>query len=189
MRITLFILGSLFSVCTSANIYKCTDVTGKTDYQSIPCSSEHKSMQINLKTGRTVEEPNQVNQSEALGQEQQVEKLEEEQKKQSLLKQAALIESAKNQFLIKNDPKHYSTFSIPPYDPNHLPELINDYPNRLPDIERLRRLAAEKSISTGQCIRVEDSELHSKSTQKSLVFLVNCSSGKSFYFTEQELAA
>lgn len=190
MRIALLILGSLFSTCTFAQIYKCTDANGKTDYQSKPCDPEDKTAQINIKTGGTVDVPDQEKQNQALAQQQLDEKLEQEQllKKQAQLKQDTLSESAKNQFLIKNNPEKFSAFSIPPYDPDHLPELINSYRNRLPDIERLRRVAAEKALATALCTRVEASELHSKSTKKSLVFLVSCSSGKSFYFTEQELA-
>lgn len=190
MRIALLILGSLFSTCTFAQIYKCTNATGRTDYQAKPCDPEDKTVQINIKTGGTIDNSDQEKQSQALAQKEQDGKLEQEQQlqKQALLQQDAQSESAKNQFLIKNNPEKYSAFSIPPYDPEHLPELINTYRNRLPDIERLRRLAAEKSLSTGQCTRVEASELHSKSSKKSLVFLVNCSSGSSFYFTEQELA-
>jgi len=190
MRIALLILGSFFSTCVFAQIYKCTDVNGKTDYQSKPCDPEDKTVQINIKTGGTIEEPDQEKEKQALAQKEQDGKLEQEQllKKQTLLKQDAQSESAKNQFLIKNNPEKFSAFSIPPYDPEQLSDLIKNYRNRLPEIERLRRLAAEKALASGLCARVEASELHDKSSKKALVFLVNCSSGKSFYFTEQELA-
>ncbi len=190
MRITLLILASLFSACTSAQIYKCTGINGKTDYQAKPCDSEHKTAQINVKTGDSTEEPDQQNQSQLLAQQEQQKILEQEQlqKKQNQLKQEALSESAKNQFLIKNNPDKFSAFSIPPYVPDQLPNLVKNYQHKLPEIERLRRFAAEKALATGQCTRVEASELHSKSSKQALVFLVNCGSGKSFYFTEQELA-
>ncbi len=186
MRITLLILGSLFSACTFAGIYKCTDVDGKTNYQSKPCDPEHKTLQINVKTGSSIE-PDQ--QKQVLEQQEQDEKIEQEQalKKQAQLKQDTLNESAKNQFLIKNNPEKFSAFSIPPYDPDQLSYLVQNYRNRLPDIERLRRQAAEKALASEQCPRVEAAELHSKSTKKALVFSIDCSNGKSFYFTEQEL--
>lgn len=187
MRITLLILGSLFSICTYAEIYKCTDVNGKTDYQSKPCAPEHTAVQINVKTGGPTD-PEHENQ--VLEQKKQDEKLEQEQllKKHTQLKQEAMSESAKNQFVIKNNPDKFSAFSIPPYVPDQLPDLVNNYQYRLPEIERFRRLAAEKALASGQCTRVEASELHATSTKKTLVFLVSCSSGKSFYFTEKELA-
>lgn len=190
MRITLLILGCLFSAYTFAGIYKCTDATGKTNYQSKPCDTEQKTEQINIKTGDTTETPDQEKQNQALAQKELDEKSEQELllKKQIQLKQDAQSESAKNQFLIKNNPEKFSVFSIPPYAPDQLPELVKSYQNRLPDIERLRRHAAEKALITGQCTRVEASELHGNSTKTALVFFVNCSSGKSFSFTEQELA-
>jgi hypothetical protein len=190
MRITLLILGCFFSICIYAGIYKCTDVNGKTNYQSKPCDSEQKTEQINIKTGDSIDSPDPGIQNQAIAQKELAEKSEQELllKKQNQLKQDAHNESGKNQFLIKNNPDKYSAFSIPPYDPEQLSELVKNYQNRLPDIERFRRLAAEKALFTGQCNRVEASELHAKSAKNSLVFLVNCSSGKSLYFTEQELA-
>ncbi|MFU8789828.1 MAG: DUF4124 domain-containing protein [Methylobacter sp.] len=186
MRITLLILGSFFSTYTVADIYKCTDANGKTDYQSSPCDVDHKTEQINIKTGSSTEvEHKTEGPSEQELQEKQEQELLE--KKQAQLKQDAINESAKNQFLIKNNPEKFSAFSIPPYAPDELPDLVINYQARLPDIERLRRLAAEKALATATCGRVEASELHSKSTKQALVFLVSCSSGKSFYFTEQEL--
>lgn len=190
MRITLLILGSLFSTCTFAGIYKCTDINGKTDYQSKPCDSEQKTIEINVKTGGSTNLQDKEKEKQALEQKAQEEKLEQEQitRKQTQLKQDAMSESAKNQFLIKNNPDKFSAFSIPPYAPDQLPEVVKNYYSRLPDIERLRRQAAEKALAAGQCTRVESSELHSKSTKKALVFSVDCSSGKNFQFTEQELA-
>jgi hypothetical protein len=190
MRIALLILGSLFSTCTVAGIYKCTDVNGKTDYQSKPCDQAHKTIEINVKTGSTNDKQDQEKQKQALAQKEQDEKLEQEQqlKKQNQHKQDAKNASAKNQFLIKNNPEKFSAFSIPPYDPDQLSELVKNFYARLPDIERLRGQAAEKALASGQCTRVEASELHSKSSKKSLVFSVDCSSGKNFHFTEQELA-
>jgi hypothetical protein len=186
MRITLLIFGSLFSVSAFAGVYKCTDVNGKTNYQSKPCALEHKTAQINIKTGITTE-PDQ--EKKDLEQQKQDEKLEQEQalKKQTQLKQDAMDESAKNQFLIKNNPEKFSAFSIPPYVPDQLPDLIKNFQPRLPDIERFRRQAAEKALASGRCTRVEASELHNKSTKKTLVFSVDCSSGKNYQFTEQEL--
>jgi hypothetical protein len=192
MRITLLILGSLFSACAFAKIYKCTDVNGKTNYQSKSCDQTYKAVQINIKTGGS-SSTNELDQEkqviEQKKQNEQNEQLEQELllKKQTQLKQDAMSESAKNQFLIKNNPEKYSAFSIPSYAPDQLSDLVKNYQSRLPDIERLRRQAAEKALASGQCIRIEASELHGKSTKNTLVFSVDCSSGKNFHFTEQEL--
>jgi len=93
----------------------------------------------------------------------------------------------KNQFLIKNSPDKYSAFAIPPYVYDQLPNLVKDYQHRLPDIERLRRESAEKALASNECGRVESVELNAKSNKVLLVFLVDCSTGKNFTFTEQQL--
>lgn len=189
MRITLLLLGSLFSVCAYADVYKCTDTNGKTNYQAKPCDPERKTEQINIKTGNANVAPDQETEKQLLAQKEQAEKLEQErlQKKQAEHKQEVLSASAKNQFMVKNNPEKFSPFSIPPYDPDKLPELVKSFQTKLPEIERLRGQAAEKALASGQCTRVEGSELHSKSTKKALVFSVDCSNGKNFLFTEQEL--
>ncbi len=186
MKIALLILGSLFSTCSFAQIYKCTDENGKTDYQSKACDKQDNAVQIDIKPRSTIDNSDQKKQNELLKKKEQDGKLE---KGRLLQKQATLSESAKNQFLVKNNPEKFSAFSILPYDLDHLPELVSVYQNRLPDIERLRRFAAEKALATERCTRVEASELHNKSTRKTLVFLVNCSSGNFFYFTEHELSS
>jgi hypothetical protein len=188
MRIILLVLASLISTCTFAEIYKCTDADGKTDYQAKPCDPDYKALQINVKTGSLND--GQEQEKQALAQKALDEKLEQEQlqKKQNKHKQDAISESAKNQFLIKNNPEKFSPFSIPPYNPDQLPAVAENFYSRLPDIEHLRRQAAEKALASGSCTRVESSELHSNSTRKTLVFSVDCSSGKNFRFNEQELA-
>ena len=193
MRFTLLILGSLFSAYASAGIYKCTDANGNTEYRSSPCETGHSNVEINIKTGTSTNLDDKNNQQALAQKEQQAalekQKLEQEQllKKQANTNREAINESAKNQFLIKNNPDKFSAYAIPPYIPEKLPDLVKTYQARLPEIERLRRQAAEKALASGQCIRVESVELNSKSTKDALMFLINCSSGKSFYFKEQEL--
>ena len=193
MRFTLLILGSLFSAYASADIYKCTDTNGNTEYRSSPCETGHGDGKLNIKTGTYANVDGKDNQSDLVQKEQQAElekqKLEQEEllKKQATTNGEAIIESAKNQFLIKNNPEKFSPYAIPPYIPEKLPDLVKTYQTRLAEIERLRRQAAEKALASNQCIRVESAELNSKSTKDALMFLINCSSGKSFYFTEQEL--
>ena len=193
MRLTLLILGSLFSALASADIYKCTDAKGKTGYRSSPCETEHGNVKLNIKTGTSTPTDGTNNPADLVQKEQQAalekQKLEEEQlqKKQANINKDAMIESAKNQFLIKNNPDKFSPYALPPYDPEKLPDWVKPYQTRLADIERLRRQAAEKALVSGKCIRVESVELESKSTKDTLLFVINCSSGKSFSFKEQEL--
>ena len=193
MRLKLLILGSLFSAFAYADIYKCTDANGKTGYRSSPCETEHGNVKLNIKTGTYTPADGTDNQPDLVQKEQQAalekQKLEQEQlqKKQANINKEAIIESAKNQFLIKNNSDKFSPYAIPPYVPEKLPDLVKLYQTRLADIERLRRQAAEKALVSGQCIRVESVELESKSTKDALMIVINCSSGKSFYFKEQEL--
>lgn len=193
MRLTVLILAGLFSASASAGVYKCTDPDGKIVYRSGPCSEGKSSLEINVKTGVSVnlsEQENQAALSEAEKQQKIAqEKLEQEQliARQNKLRQDAIDESAKNQFHIKNNPTRYSAFAIPPYRPDQLPDLVKNFQNRLPEIEHFRRLAAEKALTTGQCGRVEASELDIKSEKEALVFSIDCSSAKTFHFNEQDL--
>ncbi|WP_411725378.1 DUF4124 domain-containing protein [Methyloglobulus sp.] len=193
MKFTLLILGLLFSVQLSAGVYKCTDASGNKIYRSKPCTQGQSKVELNVKTGSSTdlnakESQEALSQQEKEAQEAQ-KKLEnqEQLQKQAAFKQSAMDESAKNQFLIKNNPQKFSAFAIPPYKFDDLPPLVKIYQNRLPDIERMRRLAAERTLATGQCGRVEAVELNPKSTKNALVILVDCSSAKKFYVSEQEL--
>jgi hypothetical protein len=194
MKLMLLILGCLFSVyAAAAGIYKCTGGDGTTEYRSTPCKTGRSNVEINIKTG-TATNLDDKNKQQALAQKEQQaaqekQALEQEQvlKKQVDANRDVMNESAKNQSLIKNNPDKFSAYAIPPYVPGKLSALVKIHQSRLADIERLRRLSAEKALASGQCGRVESVELHSKSTQDALMFLINCSSGQSFYFREQDL--
>lgn len=190
MRFIPVFLGVLFSAHSAAGVYKCTGADGKTAYQSTACVTGQGIIELNVKTGSSTDLDEQQKQQQEQLKKLDQDKLEQEKLKQkeAQLKQAAADESAKNQFLIKTNPDKFSAYAIPPYLPGQLPDTVKNHPHRLPDIERFRRQAAEQALATGECRRVEASELNARSTQNALVFLINCSSGKSFYFTEQELA-
>lgn len=193
MKFTLLILASLFSVYVSADVYKCTDANGDTEYRSKPCPPGRNNIEINVKTGSSTDLDEQENHQILEQKKQQAtlekQKLEQQQlmKKQVNINKEAIDESAKNQFLIKNNPDKFSAYAIPPYPPEKLPSLVKNYQARLAEIERMRRQAAEKALASGQCKRVESAELNRKSTKDALAFLIDCSSAKKFYFTGQEL--
>jgi hypothetical protein len=193
MKFALLILGSIFSIHAFAGVYKCTDASGKTGYRENHCAAGDSNMKLNVKTGNAVNLDDINNQQSAEQKQQQAlidqQKREKEQalQKKAKLKQDAVDESAKNQFLIKNNPQKYSAFAIPPYTTDQLPALVKLYEDRLADIERMRRLAAEKALASGVCVRVESVELNIKSTKDALVFLVDCSTAKRFYTSEHEL--
>lgn len=193
MRFTLLILGSLFSAYASAGVYKCTAPDGNTVYQSSPCNVGQSKVQINPKTGVSTD-LNEIQNKQLSEQQEQQEQLakqkaEEEQRTQreAELKRNASNESEKNQQLIKNNPEKFSAYAIPPYTPDALPPLVKGFRERLPEIERFRREAADKILSSEECGRVEAAELSSKSAKNALVILIDCSSGKHFYVSEQEL--
>ncbi|WP_031434247.1 DUF4124 domain-containing protein [Methylomarinum vadi] len=189
MNKTLLILAALFSSVSVAGVYKCTDVSGNTTYQSSPCEDLNEAFEMNVKTGSAVD-LNQQRKQQELAEEEKLRLQQQEQQRLQQIKQrkkAALAESELTQKLIKNNPRQYSAFAIPPYDPDKLPELVKKFEERLPEIEKFRRLAAQKALASGQCSRVEGDELNIKSTMEHFVFQIECSSGKSFFYNETDL--
>jgi hypothetical protein len=190
-------LDLFFALCwplySSAGVYKCTGADGRTDYQSSPCTENHKAVQINTKTGSKVDlndlENRQVQANEQQKQLEAQKQAEEQARVDAIAqrKQLARAQSDLTLTLIKNNPLQFSAFAIPPYDPDNLPAGIRPFEARLADIEKFRRLAAQKALAGGKCQRVEADELNAKSTKEQLVFLVNCSSGATYYFNEAEL--
>ena len=192
MKFTLIVLGCLLSsyACATKNVYKCIDASGKKNYQYSPCAVGLTNSTINIDTGSSINLDEEKKQQELKQQKEQA-KLEQQKltKQQQLEKQEntnkeAIAESEKTQLLIKESPKKFSADAIHPYDPEKLSDFVKNYRDRLADIERLRRSSAEKALESGQCERVEASELDIKSTKTLLSFLVNCSTSKAFYFTE-----
>jgi hypothetical protein len=195
MRFTLIILGCFVSsyVFAANNIYKCVDPAGKKNYQSSPCRPGFSIITLNIATGSSTNLDEEKKQQELKQQTEQA-KLEEQKmtekqraERQTNINKEAIAESENNQTLIRSNPQKYSAFAIPPYVPDKLSDLVKPFQDRLASIERFRRTSAEKALVSGQCERVEAAELDVKSTKETLHFLVNCSSGKTFNFTEQDL--
>lgn len=194
MKTSLFVLCLCLSYNTWAGVYKCTSADGRTNYQSSPCTEDRKAVQINTKTGNQVD-LNQLEKQQQMNAEQ-LKQLEMEQQASEQAKLAAIqqrnqsaqAQSEQTQALVKQNPLQFSAYAIPAYTPDKLPATVKPFEERLADIEKFRRLAAQKALSTNQCQRVEADELHTKSTKAQLVFLINCSSGASYYFNESELA-
>lgn len=193
MKNITLLLALCFSFNAWAGVYKCTDAEGRTDYQSSPCTENAKAVQINTRTGSKVdlyELKNQQVQADEQKKQQESQQQAEEQARLEAIsqrKQLAREESELTLALIKKNPMQFSAFAIPPYDPDKLPQAVKPFEERLPDIERFRRFAAQKALASGNCQRVEADELNVKSKKDMLVILVNCSSGASFYFNETEL--
>lgn len=187
----------LLALCLAADswagVYKCTDASGHTNYQSSPCNEEHKAEQVNTITGGKVDltasERLQAEEAERKKQQSLQEQAEQQARLDAIVKrkQDARAQAELTQALIKQNPLQFSAFAIPPYDPEKLPAQVKPFEIRLPDVEKFRRLAAQKALSSGECQRVEADELTAKSKPELLVFLINCSSGKTFTYTETEL--
>ena len=193
MKKSIFVFTLFLSLDSWAGVYKCTDPSGHTFYQSSPCEEEHKSIQMNTKTGGTVdisaqqqEQAMSAEQRKQLEQKQQAEAQAKAQAYAELKKQAK-AESDATQALIKQNPLQFSAYAIPAYELEKLPDAVKPFEARLADIEKFRRLAAQKALATGKCQRVEADELNYKSKADDLVFLVNCSSGAAMTFNESEL--
>jgi len=187
----------VFALCLSADswagVFKCTDASGHTNYQSLPCTVEHKAVQMNTKTGSSVDlnalERQQAAEAELKKQQSAQEQAEQQAKLDAIAKnkQDARVQSEMTQTLIKQNPMQFSAFAIPPYDPEKLPAQVKPFETRLPDVEKFRRLAAQKALASGECQRIETDELTGKSKPDQLNFLINCSSGKTFLFNEADL--
>lgn len=194
MKLTLVFLGILFSSYSQAGIYKCTDSAGKISYQKSPCENISNASEFNVNTGGSVAVPDKRKQEIVLEQKKakeqarldEIKRQEQEAKQQR--KEATLEENRKNLEIIKLNPKKFSAFAIPSYTLEEHPPLFNDFIERLPEIQRFRRWAAKKALFSGECDRVEASSLNLKSSKKTLVFLVECSNTKRFYYKETELS-
>ena len=189
MRYKLLALAILVSNPAFAGVYKCIDSSGKTGYQSKPCATDERSVEINFKTGEAIDKKSELAKQALDLEAQQLQektKLDLQEKKKKLINDAK-AEAEKNQILIKNNAGQFTAYAIPPYEPENLSDLVKKFEDRLPDIERMRRLAALKVLASGQCQRVEASELNIKSNRDQLIFLVNCSKGEGIYLNEAEL--
>ena len=188
----------IFALCLAGNswagVYKCTDKDGKTDYRSSPCTENDKAaMQMNTKTGSSVDldaaEKMRAQEAEEKKQQELQQQSEQQAKAEEIArrKQLAQAEYEVTKAVIQKNPMQYSAYAIPVYDPEKLPALVKSFEERLPDVEKFRRLAALKALAGGKCQRVEADELNSKSSMDNLVILVNCSSGAALYYNEKEL--
>ncbi len=185
-----FLTIALFSSYSVASVYKCTDDQGKTAYQSSPCAAEKKALKIDIETGQSIDLAVKLKQQK---QDIELKKLQEIEKKHNIAKELkrqkdAAEQSAINQQLIRDNPVQYTAFAIPPYHHDKLPSLVKHFEARLPEIERFRRLAAQKALATGECQRVESDQLSIQSRSEQLVISIDCSTAKNFQFSEKELS-
>ncbi len=187
--VTLLVIGSL-STAVNAQVYKCTDPeVRKVQYRDDNCPNGHKTEVIDVATGAVREKQNSPAPELIRLQQEQLalQKAAEEQAEKLRFLQAIKSESDTNLALLKSRSHQFSAMAIRPYQYDQLDSWQQPYQQRLPDIERMRRLAALKVLEQGQCQRVEASELSRSSRQDNLVFTVSCSNQPEILLTEQEL--
>lgn len=193
MRTRTFIFAMCLASQSWAGVYKCTDAQGRTDYRSSPCVEADKAMKMNTLTGGSVDlnaEERRKADEAALKQQQELQDQVQQQAKLNQIvqrKRQAQEQFELTQTLIKKNPLQFSAYAIPKYDYEKLPDVVKAFEERLPDIEKFRRLAAQKALATGKCQRVEADELNARSNKDGLVVLINCSSGATYYYQETEL--
>lgn len=193
MKINYVILAACLSASAWADVYKCTDASGHHFYQSSPCPEVHNAIQMNPKTGNsldlTAQERQTAEQAERKRQqfEQELAQREVEIAAIEQRKLQAKAEYELTQTMIRQNPGQFSAYAVPWYDPVNLPPHVKAYETRMVDIEKFRRMAAQKVLGNGQCQRVEADELSPKSSPESLVFMINCSSGATYYLNEADL--
>jgi hypothetical protein len=135
MKNTLFILIAFFSAGSVAGVYKCTDPAGNTSYQSKPCEEQKQAYEMNIQTGTKVDLTQKQNQRELdkkqKQQQNQQQKLEQQMLSQNEAqrKKDAIAESAITQALIQDNPREYSAFAIPAYNPENLPTQVLQFEN------------------------------------------------------------
>lgn len=79
---------------------------------------------------------------------------------------------------------------LTPYTPDQYPDTFREYGSRISDVERFRRLAAEKASRSEQCNEVIASEISSmQGSVQNMSFFVDCENGTRFRFNESELAS
>lgn len=185
----ILMLASLMSVNSFAGVYKCTDAQGKTSYQSSPCSEAKQAFEMNITTGTAIDLAEKDKQQKQIRDKQREQELLEQQHLEQIehRRNEALRQTTITKELIKNNPKQYSAYAIPAYNPDELPILAEQFKERLPEIEKFRRLAAQMALKSGRCNRVESDEISVKSQPGKLVFQVDCSSGKNFFISETQL--
>jgi hypothetical protein len=180
---------TLLSPNVLAGVFKCTDEFGNTTYQKSPCAEADNAAALDIKTGGSTDvtiDKKELAEGELLKRQQQAE-IQKQKDLEAKRVKSAQEQTTLNQLLIQNNPIQFSAFAIPPYAPEKLSDIVKPFESRLPEIEKLRRVAAQKALATGECKRVESDELSIKSTLKLLVFSVDCSNAKTYSYNETEL--
>jgi hypothetical protein len=114
MNSRILMIALFLSFDSWAGVYKCTDASGQTQYQSSPCTEERKAIQMNTKTGGSVDlnaqEKQQTQEAEQKKQQELQQQAEQQAKLEEIAqrKKLARAESDLTQTLIKQNPTQFS---------------------------------------------------------------------------------
>ena len=80
-----------------------------------------------------------------------------------------------------------ASLALDPYTKDQYPRLFSKFQSRLPEIEAMRRNAAEMALDSGGCDRVIESELSSTSSVSLITINVLCKNGARMSFNEDSM--
>ena len=89
----------------------------------------------------------------------------------------------------QSTPPKIDEYVLTPYTRASWPKTFDKYGDRMPQLERFRRLAAEAAARNSECDKVIASEISDQGTYSSMQFFVDCENMKRFRFSESELTA
>ena len=186
--------GLVFATDTDSKaVFKCADAEGKVSYQKKSCNNLKSAAELNVTTGGykylSAERQKQEDELEAnMTKEQRAkaERLRKELEKKHFLEQSA-EQAQKNQQYLKSKKDNFSPYALPPYQGKRYQDIVANFLTRLAEIERFRRIAAAKVLTSGQCAQIEAADLVSNSSINNLRFQVDCRNGKRIKMKEQDL--
>lgn len=80
-------------------------------------------------------------------------------------------------------------YALSPYTKDTYPKTVAKFGSQLPEIEKLRRRAAEMAIDSGKCDSVELVEVSDKATRKEPIFFIDCTNEQRIYLKKSEILA
>lgn len=90
---------------------------------------------------------------------------------------------------LENYERRIRSYAIDAYTAKSYPQTYKKYRLRLPEIEKMRRAAAEMAIDSGKCDYVENVQLSDKSSPTALVFFIDCENRARIFLTEDDIAS
>lgn len=80
-------------------------------------------------------------------------------------------------------------YVLTPYTRDSWPKTFEKYGDRMPELEKYRRLAAEATARNPECDKVISSDISDEGSYASMQFFVDCENMKRFRFSEAELGS